>query len=129
MTKKEIIKETSNQITVKIDDFLENALIGKEKEIDYEKALSLGILFGLQEFKETTETSKYDSKAMAILSNSCEFMKEMCTDIKNERKDLKRKKETLWYNIIRSMTKNIKIQDDNENKGFFSFLHRNRDRY
>ena len=62
-------KDNSETIEVNLKDFFENLNSAeKSKDIDFEKALSLGLLYSLKKFNKTSEQSKYDLKASAILS-------------------------------------------------------------
>lgn len=125
---KKEIKENNDIIEIDMKDFFDGLLQkGNTSNLDFEKAISYSLLYALKKFHETSEVSKYDSKAISILSSSCPLMKDILNNMIIMKKDYKRKRENLWYNIIKTMSNNMKIEKDNDEKGFFSFLHKNRD--
>lgn len=120
-------KKESKEIKVDLKEFFD-ALGNSEnvKEIDSEKALSLGLLYALKKFTKTSETTKYDLKAFAILSNSCDIMKDLVTEIRYGKKDIKRKRSKELKEIIKDIANNMKMREiDNSENGILSkILHR-----
>ena len=120
-------KDNSETIEVNLKDFFENLNSAeKSKDIDFERALSLGLLYSLKKFNKTSEQSKYDLKASAILGKSCKIMDELVNEIKYRKKDYKRKRSNEWKSIIKDISRNMKVKEQDSEPGFFSkMIHRN----
>jgi len=106
---KTIKDNTENQETIDLMSIFKSK--DKPDDKSYEKALSNGLLFCLQHFSLTTEKSKYDSKAMAILSHTNDFNSELCAEISANKKDFKRKRAKEWLRVISDITNAINTKE------------------
>lgn len=93
-------------------------------DLDFEEALSKGLLYSLVMFQESSHITRTESRDMAILMSTNKTQKAMCSKIINHRKDYKRKARSEWITIIKSIASSIKR--DNENTGLLSFMKRER---
>ena len=116
-------KKDKQQTNINLPNFFRN-LGDSDKDMSYEKALSQSIIYAMTKFHDTSETSKWDSKAMAILSLSNPTMKDLCDNIVLHKKDYKRRRSKEWKEIIKSIAKSIHRENVDDNKGLLSFLRR-----
>lgn len=104
--------------------FINKESKSSEMDIDFEKALSKGLLYALEKFNKSSHITKRESRDMAVLMSTNETQREMCSRIISHRRDYKRKSRVEWISIIKHITSSIKR--DNENSSAFSFLKRER---
>lgn len=91
-------------------------------DLSFEQALSKGLLFALQKFSKTSETSRREAKDISILSQCNETIKEICETMIKHRKQYKRKRSKEWLLAIRYIT--TSVQKEKIKDGILPFLHR-----